>query len=97
MQNKKKTSKRLFQNYTDFLFNDKIILTSQQIFKSDCHDVYTEEVNKISLSSNYDKRLQTFDKITTYPYETNAFKVCKSEMMIVRDLFIENYADCPFL
>ena len=70
MQNKKKTSKRLFQNYTDFLFNDKIILTSQQIFKSDCHDVYTEEVNKISLSSNYDKRLQKFDKITTYPYGT---------------------------
>ena len=97
MQNKKKTSKRLFQNYTDFLFNDKIILTSQQIFKSDCHDVYTEEVNKISLSCNYDKRLQKFDKITTYPYGTNAFKVCKSEMMIVRDLFIENYAEYPFL
>ena len=97
MQNKKKTSKRLFQNYTDFLFNDKIILTSQQIFKSDCHDVYTEEVNKISLSSNYDKRLQKFDKITTYSYGTNAFKVCKINMMIVRDLFVENYADCPFL
>ena len=97
MQNKKKTSKRLFQNYTDFLFNDKIILISQQIFKSDCDDVYTEEVNTILLSSNYDKRLQTFDKITTYPYGTNAFKVCKSEMMIVRDLFVENYADCSFL
>ena len=97
MQNKKKTSKRLFQNYTDFLFNDKIILISQQIFKSDCDDVYTEEVNTILLSSNYDKRLQTFDKIMTYPYGTNAFKVCKSEMMIVRDLFVENYADCSFL
>ena len=30
--------------------------------------VYTGEVNKIALSSNDDKRLQTFDKITTYPY-----------------------------
>ena len=56
----------------------------------------TEEVNKIALSSNDDKRLQTFDKITTYPYGTNAFKVCESEMMIVRDYFVENYADCPF-
>ena len=28
---------------------------------SDCHDVYTEQINKIALSSNYDKRLQTFD------------------------------------
>ena len=41
--------------------------------------MYTEEVNKIALSSNDDKRLQTFDKVTTYPYGTNAFKVCESE------------------
>ena len=41
-------------------------------------------------------RLQTFDKITAYPHATIAFKVCESEMMIVRDLFVENYADCLF-
>ena len=34
------------------MFNDKIILKSQQRFKSDHHKVYTEEVNKIALSSN---------------------------------------------
>ena len=70
----------MFENYTDCLSNDKIILNSHQIFKSDHHKVYTEEVNKIALSSN-DKRLQTHDKITTYPYRTNAFKVCESEML----------------
>ena len=43
-----------------------------------------EEVNKIALTSNDDKRLQTFDKITTYPYGTNTFKVCKSEMMVMK-------------
>ena len=58
----------MFENYTDCLFNDKTILKLQQRFKSDCRNVYTEEVNKIALSSNDDKRLQTFDKITTYPY-----------------------------
>ena len=52
------------------------------MFKSYNHDVYTEEVNKIGLSSNDDKRLQTFDKITTYPYRTNAFKVCEYEMLL---------------
>ena len=46
------------------------------------HKVYTEEVNKVALSSNDDKKLQTFDGITTYPYGTNAFKVCESEMMV---------------
>ena len=43
--------------------------------------MYTEEVNKIALSSNDDKRLQTFDKVTTHSYRINAFKVCESEML----------------
>ena len=58
--------------------------------------MYTKEVNKIALSSNHDKRLQTFNKVTTYPYGTNAFKVCESVMMMVRDLFVKKYVDCPF-
>ena len=43
--------------------------------------MYTEEVNKIAISTNDDKRLQTFDGIMTYPYGSNAFKVCESEML----------------
>ena len=73
-----------FENYKDCLFNGEIILKSQLRFKSDHYKVYTEEVSKIALSSCDDKRLQTFDGIETYPYGTNAFKVCKSEMMTVR-------------
>ena len=60
------------------MFNDKTILQSQLRFKSDHYDVYTEEVNNIALSSNDDKRLQAFDRVTTYPYGTSAFKVCES-------------------
>ena len=71
----------MFKNDTDCLLNNKTILKSQQRFESDCHNIYTEQINKTVLSSNDDKRLQTFDKITTYSYETNAFKVCKSEMI----------------
>ena len=78
------------------MFNNKILLKSQQRFKSDHHKVYTEEVNKIALSSDNDKRLQTFNGDTRYPYGTNAFKVCESEMMVVRDLFVKKYVDCPF-
>ena len=70
-----------FENYKDCNFNNKTILKSQQRFKSDYHNVYTEQINKIALNSNDDKRLRTFDKVTTYPYGTNAFKVCKSEML----------------
>ena len=81
---KKSVIKRelMFKNYKDSLFNDKIILRSQQRFRSDHHRLYTEEVNKRSLSSNDDKRIQTYDKITTYPYGTNIFKICENEMLL---------------
>ena len=63
------------------MFDDKIISKSQQRFKCDYHNVCTEQINTIALSSNDDKRLQTFDKTTTYPHGTNAFKVCESDML----------------
>ena len=73
------TKRRLmFENCKDYLLHEKIISQSQQKFKSDYYNVYTAQINKIALSSNGNKRLQTFDKITTYPYGTNAFKVCQS-------------------
>ena len=79
----------MFENYKDSLFNNKTIAKSQLRFKSDHHNVYTEEVNKIALNSNDDKRLQTFDRVTTYIFRTNTFKVCESEMLTVKDLFLE--------
>ena len=35
---------------------------------------------KIALSSSDDKRLQTYDRITSYPYGTSAGKVCKTDI-----------------
>ena len=63
------------------MFNDKVLLKSQQRFKSDYDNEYTEQINEIALSSNHDKRLQTFDRITSHPYGTNAFKACENEML----------------
>ena len=54
----------MLKNYKDCLFNDKIILNSQRRFKSDYHDVYTEQIKVVMMII----RVQTFDKITTYPY-----------------------------
>ena len=66
-----------FKNYVDALFNDEVKIKSQQRFRSDNHKVYTE----IASSSNDDKRIQTFDKVTTYQYGTNAFTVCENEIL----------------
>ena len=73
--------KLMFQNFKDCLFNNKNVYRSQQRFKSYNYGVFKEELNKIALSANDNKRLQIFDRITTYPYGTNAFKVYESEML----------------
>ena len=65
-------------------------MTSQQRFKSNYHNVYTEQINKISLSSNGDKRLQKSNKIIKYAYGTNTFKVCESKMINFDDYANEN-------
>ena len=80
----------MFKNYKDALFNDEIILKSQQRFKSDHHKVFTEEVNKIALSSNDDKRLQTYGKVTTHPYGTNLFKVCEMRYVLLKKIILKH-------
>ena len=67
-----------FNDYKDCLLNNEIILKPQQRFTSEAHNVYTEEVSKIALSSNDDKTLQTFDRIISYLYGTSAGKVFKA-------------------
>ena len=50
----------------------KKILRPQKRFKSEEHDVYTEEINKATLSYNDDKRLMSYDGITADPYGIGA-------------------------
>ena len=57
-----------FYDYKKCLLNDKVILKSQQRFISTKQDVYTENVNKIALSNDDDKRIVSSNKITSYPY-----------------------------
>ena len=57
-----------FDDYKKCFLNDEVILKSQQRFISNKHDVYTEDVNKIALSNDDDKRIVSPDKISSYPY-----------------------------
>ena len=63
--------KLMFENYKHCLFHNKTVYRSQETFRSYDHVMYTEKVNKTALSSNDVKRLQTPDRITTYPYGTD--------------------------
>ena len=42
----------VFENYKDCLFNEKTVFKKQRRFKIYYHDMYTEEINKVVLSSN---------------------------------------------
>ena len=67
---KKCVIKRMIKSndYENCLLNGEVVLKSQKRFISKGHDVYTENINKIVLSSNDDKRIVSSDKITSYPY-----------------------------
>ena len=57
--------------HKEFTKDNKLILKTQERFKSERHIVFTEEINKIALSLNYDKRIQSNDSIETYLYGTS--------------------------
>ena len=52
-------------------------MKTQKIFRSEKHKVFTEEINKIALSSNDDKIIQSIDSIETYAYGTRKYLACK--------------------
>ena len=59
----------------------KKVLSSQKRFKSDGHSIYTEEINKVALPFEADKRLIAYDAVTTYPYGIGAGILCKQELL----------------
>ena len=57
-----------FEDYKKCLFSNGKVLKSQQRFKGENHEVYTENINKIALSCDDDQRIVTSHRITSYPY-----------------------------
>ena len=47
----------------EFMKSNRLILKTQQRFKSERNNVFAEEINKIALNSNDDKRMQSIDLI----------------------------------
>ena len=66
-------------SFKEIIKYNKLILKTRQRFKSERHNVFTEEINKIALSSNYDKRMQSIDSTESYAYRMNKDLVWKKE------------------
>ena len=57
-----------FKDYINTLFNKVPMIKSQFGFRSRNHEIYTEKINKIALSSNDNKRIQDDNGINSYPH-----------------------------
>ena len=75
-----------FDFYKKCLFNNETVKCIQHRIKSSPYSVDTLEMTKTALKNYDNKRVCSFNGITTYPYGTNAFKVCIEELKIKQAL-----------
>ena len=54
-----------FEDYVQCLFSGEKQTRSMKIIRSENHDIYSKEVNKIALSNEDDKRTVMVDKVNT--------------------------------
>ena len=73
-----KIQRLTFNDYKNCLLNNETILRSQQRFKSEQHNVYPEEINKIAQSSKDCKPLTELQHIHM---DTSTGKVCKTKLV----------------
>ena len=71
----------LKEHRKEFIKNNKLILKTQERFRSEKHNVFTEKINKIALCSNDDKRIQSIDLIEIYAHGTIKVLVRNKEEM----------------
>ena len=82
------------EDLKEYIKNNKLILKTQQRFRCEKHNVYTDEINKILLSSNDDKRIQSIDSIRTrtrkHAYRTRKDAISNKEEIKCKNI-IEQY------
>ena len=79
----------LKEDKKEFIKN-RLILKTQQRFKCERHTAFTEKINKIALSSNDDKILQSIDSVKTNAYGLSKDIIWKKEK-IKRISIIKRY------
>ena len=65
-----------FDDYRECLFSRKEQHRKINVILGHCHEMYTEEINKIAISSNDDIRVIMADGIHTVAYEHTNLKNC---------------------
>ena len=69
----------VFKNHKEFIRISKSILKTRNRFKSARHNIFTDKINKIVLSSNDIKRIKSIDWIVTFTYGRSKYLVSEKE------------------
>ena len=69
----------MWKSWRIYKKNNKLILKLQKKFRSEKYSFFSEQVNKIALSPNNNKRIQSIYSIETYGYQTTKDLICKKE------------------
>ena len=62
-----------FEDYKKCVFSGKKQMRKMNVIRSHRHDIFTEEVNKVALSANDDKRIILKDGIRTLAYGSTLY------------------------
>ena len=74
-----------FDDYRECLFSKKEQHRKTNVIRSHCHQIYAEEINKIALTSDNDKRVIMADGIYTVGYgHTNFKKIVIKNLVTMR-------------
>ena len=63
-----------FDDYRECLFSSTKQQQKMNVMRSHCHEIYTEQINKIALFSDEDKRFIMADCLQTLAYDYTIFK-----------------------
>ena len=74
-----KDADSLQEDQKEFIKNNKLTLKTKHRFRSEKHNIFTEEIHKIALCWNDDKRIQPINSIDTYVHGTSKDLVLKKQ------------------
>lgn len=66
--------------------HDLRIIKNQNLFRTRLHRIYTENMNKVALNSNDDKRIILEDKVNTLAYGHEWLDTIDEELQLLKDL-----------
>ena len=78
-QNKVNNADNPRKKCKELINNKKLILKSQERFRSERYNAYSEQLNKVASGPSGKKEMQSINSTEIFAYRTSKCKLCKKE------------------